>query len=167
MAHERASFSIMMPLWIRTLLPHLSKLLRATKAERLSDAYASGYLTGCALFIKRELIDAIGFLDERFFLYYEDADYSFRASRAGFACLVVPGARVWHSEASRSNPQKTYFLVYSGLLFFQKHASLIMSNYLAAYVTIRRVKNHLDRLRGRGGAAEDVHRAYEHFFSKR
>ncbi|MFZ2187268.1 MAG: glycosyltransferase family 2 protein [Candidatus Moraniibacteriota bacterium] len=133
------------------------------RAAFASDAYRSEFLTGCALLIKKNLIDTIGFLDERFFLYYEDADYSLRAARAGFDCLVVPQAMVWHSEASRKNPSKTYHLVYSGLLFFEKHTPPLLRPYMALYGTIRRVKNALDRILGRGGAAEEVHRAYEHF----
>ncbi|MFZ2299520.1 MAG: glycosyltransferase family 2 protein [Candidatus Moraniibacteriota bacterium] len=137
------------------------------KRELLSKAYPSGFLTGCALLITKELIETIGFLDERFFLYYEDADYSLRALAAGFLCLVVPEARVSHSEESRSNLEKTYFLVHSGLLFFEKHAPLLLRPYLQAYVTIRRIKNVVDRLRGKGGAALEAYRAYQDYFHGR
>ena len=137
------------------------------KQELLSKAYPSGFLTGCALLIRKELIETIGFLDELFFLYYEDADYSLRALAAGFPCLVVPEARVSHSEESRSNPAKTYFLVRSGLLFFEKHASFLLRPYLAAYVTIRRAKNAIDRLRGKDGAALEAYRAYQDYFHGR
>lgn len=137
-----------------------------TKEDLASKAYPSKFLTGCALLIKKELTDAIGFLDERFFLYYEDADYSVRATRAGFACLVVPEAEVMHSEASNARPEKTYFLVYSGLLFFKKWASPLMRPYLAAYVTMRRVKNFFDRLCGRREAAREAHRAYRDYYER-
>lgn len=137
---------------------------RATPKELSSEAYPSQFLTGCALLIKKELIEAVGLLDGRFFLYYEDADYSLRATRAGFAALVVPGASVWHSEESRENPQKTYYLVYSGLLFFEKHASFLIRLYLRAYVTIRRVKNWLDLAYRKSTTGLEVQRAYKHFF---
>jgi hypothetical protein len=135
-----------------------------TKKELASKAYPSEFLTGCALLIKKELIDAIGVLDERFFLYYEDADYSVRATRAGFACLVVPQAKVTHSEAINARPGKTYFLVYSGLLFFTKWASPLMHLYLPLYVTMRRVKNFFDRLCGRRAAAREAYRAYRDYY---
>lgn len=135
-----------------------------TKKELVSAAYPSGFLTGCALLIKKELIEAIGFLDEHFFLYYEDADYSLRAKRAGFSCLVVPGARIQHSEESRMRPEKVYFLVYSGLLFFQKHTPFLLRPYFWVYVTIRRVKNLFDLAFRRNPVALEVRRAYEHFF---
>lgn len=135
-----------------------------SRKELASESYQSGFLSGCALFIKKELVHAIGFLDERFFLYYEDADYSLRATQAGFDCLVVPQARVWHSEESNNNPKKTYFLVYSGLLFFQKHTPFLLRPYMVLYATIRRAKNFIDRIFWRSRAVEEVHRAYEKFF---
>src|SRR3989344_5291738 len=137
------------------------------KKELARESYPSEFLTGCALLVKKELVEAVGLLDERFFLYYEDADYSLRAALAGFACLVVPGARGWHAEASRAHPHKTYFLVHSGLLFFEKHAPFLLRPYLWAYVTIRRVKNRLDLARGKSAVALEVGRAYEHFFHER
>jgi GT2 family glycosyltransferase len=127
-----------------------------------SDAYPSSFLTGCALFIKREVIEKIGFLDEGFFLYYEDADFCLRAAKAGFQSLVVPRARVIHAEKSRKNSEKTYHLVYSGLRFSAKHAPLALRPYLLGYATIRRLKNRLDLLRRRDGAAS-VARAFRDF----
>lgn len=110
------------------------------------EAYPSEFLTGCALLINKRVFESVGFLDEDFFLYYEDADLSSRVWSAGFQCLVVPGAKVFHRENSRLNPRKVYFLVYSGLLFFHKHSGFFMKPYLWAYATIRRAKNIIDSL---------------------
>lgn len=132
--------------------------------EFAADAYPSDFLTGCALFIKKELVESIGYLDERFFLYYEDADYSLRARNAGFLCLVVPRASVWHSEESKKNGEKVYYLVYSGLLFFSLHFPLLFRPYLAMYVTIRRIKNAFDRVLGDSSVTREVYRAYEKFY---
>lgn len=132
-----------------------------TVRERALSSYPSAFLTGCALLIKKEALTAIGMLDEMFFLYYEDADYSLRAGQAGFECRVVPAAVVRHRETSRQNPKKTYFLVLSGLLFFRKWSSPAWRVYLAAYVKMRRVKNLVDRLLGRNPqTAAAVLRAY-------
>lgn len=138
-----------------------------TQENLTQTTYSSNFLTGCALLIKKELIESIGFLDERFFLYYEDADYSLRAIRAGFACLVVPGAVVSHSEVSRKNFKKSYFLVYSGLLFFQKWTPFFMRPYISVYVTIRRVKNSFDRIFRKKGATQEVYLAYRKYFHER
>jgi GT2 family glycosyltransferase len=51
---------------------------------------------------KRELFDRIGLLDEDFFAYFEDVDLSFRANWAGFRCLSVPDAVIYHKVAATS-----------------------------------------------------------------
>lgn len=131
-----------------------------SKKDLSQTTYPSEFLTGCALFIRRTVLEKIGFLDENFFLYYEDADFCLRTRKAGFETLVVPAARVWHSEKSQSNPKKLYYLVLSGLLFFHKHAPFYSRPYFALYVTIRKIKNHIDTLLGRENAAL-VRQAYE------
>lgn len=135
-------------------------------AFRQDIPYSTEFLTGCALLIRKEAFEKAGFLDEKFFLYYEDADYSLRAKRAGFELLLVPEARVVHSEESRRNPAKTYHLVLSGLIFFQKHAKGFFRLYQGLYVTIRRIKNHLDVRLGRD-QAQSVRQAYDDFSPSR
>ncbi len=122
------------------------------------------FLTGCALFLPLPLIERLGDFDERFFLYYEDTDYSVRAREAGFNLLVVTEAVVEHREVSRFNPQKTYFLVFSGLLFFWKHARGWRRPFFQIYVTIRRLKNWFDCLLWGGKEAMSVRQAYGDFF---
>jgi len=135
--------------------------------EWMCEAYPSEFLTGCALLVNKRLINTIGFLDERFFLYYEDADYSLRAREAGLLCLVVPEASVVHSEASSQNTEKVYFLVYSGLLFFQKWGSPLLQKYYRVYGTIRRIKNWLDRIvYNNSPSARAVYRAYQNFYGQ-
>lgn len=135
-----------------------------TKQKFYSKTYQSEFLTGCALLVKKELTETVGFLDEKFFLYYEDADYSLRASQAGFTCLVARESKVLHSEESRLYSKKIYFLVYSGLLFFEKWVPFYMRPYLRAYVTMRRVKNLWNRLTRKSTTDREVHMAYRDYF---
>ena len=41
------------------------------------------YISGCAFLIKKEVIERIGLLDKRFFLYFEEIDWTLRASKLG------------------------------------------------------------------------------------
>jgi len=54
------------------------------------------FITGCAMLVKSNVFKKIGMLDERFFLYYEDTDFSLRAKKEGFKCVFVPSAKIWH-----------------------------------------------------------------------
>jgi len=68
-----------------------------------------GYLTGCCLLIKREVIEKIGKLDERFFIYGEDADWCVRASRAGYKLVYVPSSVIWHKVSSSSGGNLSWY----------------------------------------------------------
>lgn len=50
--------------------------------------------TGCCMLVKREVFEKIGFFNENYFLYYEDADLSFRAREAGYKIFFVPNSVV-------------------------------------------------------------------------
>ena len=50
----------------------------------------------CAALYRRAMLDEIGLLDEDFFCNYEDTDLGFRARLAGYRCLYVPRAIVYH-----------------------------------------------------------------------
>lgn len=95
-------------------------------SRREAAPEATDYLTGCALLVKRAVIEKIGLLDERFFLYWEDVDWGMRAKKAGFKNLVIPSAHVWHKVSSSSGGMDSLIRVYhktrSHLLLAKLHA---------------------------------------------
>jgi len=69
--------------------------------------------SGVAALYRREMLDQIGFFEENFFAYYEDADLAFRARWAGWRCRLANRARVRHlhsATADAINLPKTYYL---------------------------------------------------------
>lgn len=68
--------------------------------------------TGCALLVTRDCYERIGGLDDSFFMYVEDVEYSMRAQQAGFPVLLVPKAVVYHHvsvSAVEKSPDTTYY----------------------------------------------------------
>lgn len=61
------------------------------------------WVSGCAMLIRRELIDKIGALDERFYMYCEDVDICRRAWDAGYEVWYCPTARVTHRIGASSD----------------------------------------------------------------
>lgn len=85
-----------------------------------------GFATGCAVMIKREVLEKVGFFDERYFLYLEDMDLSMRIKRAGYKLIYEPKAIVWHKNAGSSEVGSSlhdYFFVRNRLLFGMKYAT--------------------------------------------
>jgi GT2 family glycosyltransferase len=73
------------------------KLLRDRPLDDLpAEPYAVFAAPGAAPVFRRDVFDALGGYEERFFLYYEDVDLAFRAVLAGWHALLVPAARVTH-----------------------------------------------------------------------
>ncbi len=62
--------------------------------------------TAGAAFVRRAVFEKVGLLDEDFYMYLEDVDFCLRAHVAGFRCLYVPTAVVFHMEAA-SDPDCT------------------------------------------------------------
>jgi hypothetical protein len=86
-------------------------------------------IVGAALFFRASVPARIGLLDERFFLCNEEYDWCCRARRAGFHCLTVPTARVWHKVSASfggvASPLINYFDIRNKLLFVEKNASRV------------------------------------------
>ena len=60
-----------------------------------------------AAMYRREMLDEIGLFDEDFFAYCEDGDLSFRAQLAGYSCLYVPGAIVYHVGSASTGGKRS------------------------------------------------------------
>jgi GT2 family glycosyltransferase len=90
----------------------------ATPADR-------DFLSGCCILIRREALQRVGLLDERYFLYYEDLDWSVRFHKAGLKGQVIPNAKLLHkvsrSSGGSDSPNERYWHARSSILYFRKH----------------------------------------------
>ncbi len=84
-------------------------------------------VTGAAMLIKREVFERIGLFDERYFLYYEESDLSFRAKKANFKLMYIYSAVVYHKNAQSTglgSPLQDYFITRNRMLFASKFLPL-------------------------------------------
>ncbi len=82
------------------------------------------WLNGACLMVRREVIDRVGNLDERFFMYSEELDLCRRAKMAGWRVMYVPQAVVVHHEGKSSEQVVVARHVHfnrSKVLYFRKH----------------------------------------------
>ncbi len=86
----------------------------------------SEYATGCCVLIPRVVFETVGLLDKRFFLYFEDVDYSLRAKEAGFPLYFESSAILWHKNAGSSGGAggnvSEYYQTRNQFLFALLHA---------------------------------------------
>lgn len=86
------------------------------------------FVVGCAILVKRQLLDTIGLLDPRYYLNFEDVEWCARAARHGYRTVLAPTAKVWHRVSGtlgQASPAKTYYMTRNGLLFFWTYAPRI------------------------------------------
>lgn len=82
-------------------LEDLSIIYPDLSSEVIHPDFQTGksvYVWGTGLFIKRNCIEKIGFLNEAYFAYYEDADYTLRSMHSGFRSVICSSAKILHKK---------------------------------------------------------------------
>lgn len=79
------------------------------------------YATGCCMFVPADVFKKVGFFDERYFLYYEDSDFSMRVKRNNYVITFTPQAKLWHKNAGSAGGSgsalQDYYISRNRLLF--------------------------------------------------
>lgn len=82
-------------------------------------------VSGSCMVIRRKMVEAIGYLDELFFAYQEDADFCFRARAAGWKIFYVPQAQITHFGGQGGSQVEVYKSIFqwhrSYFLYYRKH----------------------------------------------
>jgi len=97
-------------------LGHLNSL-ETTKADIISGAF---------MFLRSEAVRKTGLLDEEFFMYGEDVDYSYRLQKAGYCNYYFPEVKIIHykGESTKKEHVSTVVNFYRAMLIFvRKHFS--------------------------------------------
>lgn len=86
------------------------------------------FINGACVLITKDVLDKVGLLDETFFLYWEDADYSMKVKRAGFRVVYTPETKIWHmvsvSAGKSGSFSNDYFLTRNRFFFAMRYAKL-------------------------------------------
>ena len=85
-------------------------------------------LSGCFMMVRREAIDRVGLLDERFFFYSEDMDWCKRIYDADWKLIHYPGAEIIHYGGASSDTAPTRFrleMLKANWQYWRKHKSMI------------------------------------------
>ena len=85
--------------------------------------YPIDFVSGSLMFIDRQTIDSIGYLDEQYFMYYEDVDYCYRARKQKLKVGINSKIRYTHFENSNTNHKKEQYLKNSHRLFLKQYGA--------------------------------------------
>lgn len=105
----------------RSLLLRKGKPFASTKNTTCLDV---DFITSCAICIKRAVFEEIGLMDECYFIYYDETDWSARAGAAGWRSVYVPWAKMWHKVSAtmgENSPTTDYYMVRNCFRFLAKN----------------------------------------------
>ncbi|MBI2462644.1 MAG: glycosyltransferase family 2 protein [Candidatus Spechtbacteria bacterium] len=114
-----------------------------------SDYFETEFITGCAMLARRKVAQRVGEWDERFFLYFEDVDYSLRAKDLGWKLHIIPSAKIWHKVSATAlgkvgSPKILYYHHRNGMLITKLHgpfwANVYKHYWAAAKVKLQLLK---------------------------
>lgn len=129
----------------------ISKLVLKNKAlnnltqEEISNERID-FQHGASLLLRLDILDKIGLMDERFFLYFEEQDWQTRAMKLGYHNKLVPESCVFHKGSmSTENSKHLFFYFYnsSAIIYSLKHNNVlqILFSFLGILlITLKRTK---------------------------
>jgi GT2 family glycosyltransferase len=103
------------------------------------------WVGGACLMVKKEALEQVGFLDEKFFMYWEEADLCFRLAKKGWQTYYLPRPQVVHYQG-RSAAKEQEKIMFNGVLlqewgrstayFIRKHYPIWVTLILRFILTI-------------------------------
>jgi GT2 family glycosyltransferase len=101
------------------------------------------FITSCAVCIKRSAFEEVGLMDERYFIYYDETDWFFRAKQVGWRAVHVPWAKMWHKVSAtmgESSPTTDYYMVRNNFLYLSKNLNGIKRISALVIAALRNTK---------------------------
>lgn len=94
---------------------------------RLTKPTTVEFATGCCFLVDASVFRRIGLLNERYFMYCEDAEFSLRLKANRIKILYLPGAKLWHKVGRSSGGDDSgfsiYYNAYNRLRLIRSHKS--------------------------------------------
>lgn len=114
--------------------------------KQFDQPYPTAYVHGAAMMTSRKALEVTGMMNEEFFLYYEELDWSEQIRKAGFELMVEPRAYIYHKESvsiGKASPLKTYYLNRNRILFMRRHRTTLQVLIFSLFLTFFTIPKHL------------------------
>lgn len=132
------------------------------------------WISGCAILVRRALVEEIGMLDPDYFLYWEEVEWCVRARKAGWRICHVPQAKLWHKGVKQyrdyqPKPYVTYYVTRNHLYTLRKHRA----PWQAYFAVFRQIFQTLlswslrPKWRGQHQHRDAMWKGLLHFFQRR
>ena len=116
---------------------HAGDLVRDWQA---TESFEIDVASGAAMLVKRQVFERVGFLDEAFYLYYEETDWCLQVRRAGYRILAVPASLTWHKVSAtlgHASPVIDYYMLRNHLRLIGRDWSGVSRLWLLTRTVLR------------------------------
>lgn len=104
------------------------------------------YAPTCFMLVESSLFKQVGLMDEKYFAYYDDTDFVFRAIKAGYKMYYEPSITVFHKVSSSTGGDSSFYVYYSNrnkIYFIRKNLKGIVKYFAIFYTFLTRVFYYL------------------------
>jgi GT2 family glycosyltransferase len=111
--------------WLTQIWPTNAWSRRNLAARETVTPVEVDWVSGACTMIRRRAFEAVGGMDERFFLYWEDADFCRRMKTLGWSTMYYPSVGITHltgRSSARARKQSLIAFHQSAFRYYQKHA---------------------------------------------
>lgn len=111
-------------------------------AEKYNHPKHITYAPTCFMLVKKEVFDGVGVMDDKYFAYYDDTDFVFRAIKAGFTMYYEPALSILHKVSSSSGGDSGFYIYYSArnkIYFIRKNLRGFFRYFSLCYMFISRL----------------------------
>lgn len=103
-------------------LPYLDKVFKPFHPKyAFTTKQEVDWVTGAFFLTRREIINKIGFLDEKYFMYTEEVDFCFRVKKQGYKIMFLPEWEIIHYGGASSSQEFAILSEYRGIKIFYKN----------------------------------------------
>lgn len=99
----------------------------------------TNYAHGACMLVSKDAIDSIGYMENTFFLYYEEIDWCERIKKGGYKIWYEANSEIYHKESistGKNSPLKTYYLTRNRLYYAKRNQSKIDYAIGVSYFTL-------------------------------
>lgn len=99
------------------------------------------FISGCYMCIRLSDLPKLGYMDENFFIYLDDLEYSVRAIKKNLKLLYVPAAEIYHKARGegKHTPKLIYYSIRNRRLLINLHFGLITKLYFEVVLIIKKM----------------------------
>lgn len=126
---------------------HIHYRINSNKLHNNDGVRKVNFVTFCAVMIPKGVLEKFGLLDEDYFMYVEDVDYSYRVYKGGHNLYHLPKPLVWHKVSKSGGGElsefSTYWAMRSRLKLINKRLSGIRKISALSFILLSRIPRYI------------------------